>query len=127
MCEQLDEHVDIMLKRIPKVIHTDSFVYAHLKNDVNAFIQQVEKAKDKAEVQELLQTVLASNFLSHRVDPKKFETNEFAKFELAEQKRLLIELVNKNKLYVNYHDIDDASYKIDDTTKNLNRWMQSRD
>lgn len=101
-----------------------SFVYAHLKNDVNVFIKEVEKAKDKKEVLSLLHTVLASNFLSHRVDPSKFEEEGFAKLYLAEQKHLLIDLVNKNKLYVNYHDIDDVSYKIDAITKKLNAWMQ---
>lgn len=105
----------------------DSFVYTRLKNDVNRFIEDVKKAKGKKETEGLLQTVLASNFLSYRVDPKKFEPETFAEFDLSEQKRLLVDLVNKNKLYVNYHDIDDASYEVDETTKQLNRWMQSRD
>ena len=104
-----------------------SFVYVHLKNDVNVFIKEVEKAKDKKEVEDLLQTVLASNFLSYRVNPVKFEKDEFAKLPLVQQKSLLIDLVNKNKLYVNYHDIDDVSYKIDANTKKLNKWLQSRD
>ena len=103
-----------------------SFVFAHLKNDINVFIEQVENANDKKELEELLSKILSSNFLSHRVNPKKFEKSEFDKFSLAEQKRLLIELVDKNKLYVNYHDIDDASYKIDATTKKLNHWLQRR-
>ncbi len=104
-----------------------SFVYAHLKNDVNVFINEVEKADSKQEIQNLLKTILTSNFLSHRVDPNKFKQEEFAKFDLREQKRLLIDLVNKNKLYVNYHDMDDKAYKIDGTTKKLNHWLQSRD
>lgn len=103
-----------------------SFVYAHLKNDVNAFIKKVEKAKDSAEIEDLLQTVLTSNFLSHRVDPRKFEKETFGKLALDAQKHLLIDLVNKNKLYVNYHDMDDESYNVDENTKKLNHWLQSR-
>lgn len=122
--EQLSETQEILKSRLETA---GSFVYAYLKNDANIFIDKVKKAKDKNEVEGLLQTILASNFLSYRVDPKKFEGAEFVKLSLDQQKSLLIELVNKNKLYVNYHDIDDADYGIDETTKSLNQWMQSRD
>lgn len=138
--EQLHYGKNDAVNRLQKVISGDksgistsvdwqgggSFVYAHLKNDANAFIKEIEKAKSKSEVEGLLQTVLASNFLSHRVDPTAFEKESFGKLTLDSQKHLLIDLVNKNKLYVNFHDIDDESYGIDENTKKLNRWIQSR-
>lgn len=139
--EQMSYIEDITKARLKAVIAGDqsgvsksvdwqgggSFVYAYLKNDVNTFTKEVERAKDKSTVEGLLQTVLASNFLSHRVDPKSFEKETFGKLTLDAQKHLLIDLVNKNKLYVNYHDIDDESYGVDEKTKKLNHWMQSRD
>jgi adenine-specific DNA-methyltransferase len=139
--EQLDYGKNDPVMRLRKVVEGEktgiseivgwkgggSFVYSHLKNDVNIFIQKIKGAQAKKEVESLLQTVLSSNFLSHRVDPEKFEKDRFAKLALSQQKLLLIDLINKNKLYVNYHDIDDSSYKIDATTKKLNVWMQSRD
>lgn len=104
-----------------------SFVYAYLKNDVNVFIEAVRDAKNGEELLKLLDTVLASNFLSYRVDPKKLHKEEFKKLSNDEQKSLLIELVEKNKLYVNYQDLNDESYKIDENTKKLNKWMQSKE
>lgn len=103
-----------------------SFVFAHLKNDVNVFIEAVKDAKTNKELLDLLRKVRGSNFLSYRVDLEKLNEDEFGKLPEEHKKRLLIELVDKNKLYVNYHDIDDESYKIDTNTKKLNHWLQTR-
>ena len=70
---------------------------------------------------ELLEQVKKSSFLSYRVEAKKLHKEEFIKFSLFEQKELLEELVDKNNLYVNYSDIDDANYKITEKEKELNR------
>ncbi len=128
------------LERLQKVIKGDqsgiskivgwkgggSFVSAHLKNDVNVFIEEVNNAKTNKELLDLLHTVKTSNFLSYRVDLEKLHEDEFEKLPEEQKKRLLIELVDKNKLYVNYHDIDDENYKIDTNTKKLNHWLQTR-
>lgn len=138
--EQLDYGDNDGIARLKKVIEGDkggvslsvswhgggSFVYTHLKNDVNVFIETVKDAKSNKELIELLNKVKNSNFLSYRVDQKKLQQDEFSKISLDQQKHLLIELVDKNKLYVNCHDIDDQSYKIDENTKKLNRWLQSK-
>lgn len=42
---------------------------------------------------------------------------EFALLELEDKKKALISLVNKNKLYVNYSDMDDESYAISESDK----------
>lgn len=42
---------------------------------------------------------------------------EFNSLELEEKKKALINLVDKNKLYVNYSDMDDESYAISESDK----------
>jgi adenine-specific DNA-methyltransferase len=39
----------------------------------------------------------------------------FNNLELDDKKKVLINLVDKNKLYVNYSDINDIDYKINDS------------
>lgn len=42
---------------------------------------------------------------------------EFSSLELEDKKKALIGLVDKNKLYVNYSDMDDENYAISESDK----------
>lgn len=63
----------------------------------------------------------SSSFLSYRVDPKKLLEEDFITLSFAEQKQLLLELIDNNNLYVNYSDIEDIHYDISDEDKSLNK------
>jgi len=60
--------------------------------------------------------------LSYRVDPRLFDENieKFKALNLDEQKKLLLEMLDYNDLYVNYSEIDDAIYNVNEEDKNLN-------
>lgn len=57
------------------------------------------------------------------MNPKEINTNadEFDALSLDDQKRFLMELLDKNLLYVNYCDIDDEEYGISDEDKTFTR------
>ena len=133
--EQMDRQIEKTIERLVNVtsgkdekgISKDvnwtgggSFVYAELKNDAQDFKQSIFDATNSEELLELFELTKKSSFLSYRIDPKKLKKNEFEKLSLAEQKQILLEIVDNNNLYVNYSDIDDVSYGISDDDKNLN-------
>ncbi len=62
-------------------------------------------------------------FIRYKVDPKSINENisDFKELSLKDQKRFLIEILDKNQLYVNYSEIDDKDYNISDTDKKLNK------
>lgn len=97
-----------------------SFVYCNIKNDANTFREKVTLAKE-ADLPKLLDEVLKSSFLSYRVDPKKVNQKEFEKLSLADKKRILCSLVDNNTLYMNYSEIDDASYDNSAEDKKFNK------
>ena len=97
-----------------------SFVYCNIKNDANTFREKVKSAKE-SDLAELLDEVLKSSFLSYRVDPKKVNKKEFGKLSLADKKRILLNLVDNNTLYMNYSEIDDAVYGVSDEDKKFNK------
>ena len=97
-----------------------SFVYCNIKNDANIFKEKVKSAKE-ADLSKLLDEVLKSSFLSYRVDPKKVNKKEFEKLSLADKKRILSDLVDNNTLYMNYSEIDDASYDNSSEDKKFNK------
>ena len=70
---------------------------------------------------ELLEQVKKSSFLSYRVEAKKLHKDEFSLLSLANQKQLLVELIDQNNLYVNYSDINDVDNNVSDKEKELNR------
>ena len=62
-------------------------------------------------------------FLSYKVDVKDINDSisEFEALPLNSQKKFLVEVLDKNMLYVNYCDIDDMDYNISENDKKLNR------
>ena len=98
-----------------------SFVYANIMNNANTFRERVEKAKDDKEYFALLEEATSSSFLSYRVDPTKLNETEFRKLSRADKRRLLLELIDNNTLYVNYEDINDPSFKVSDSDKKFNQ------
>lgn len=96
------------------------FVYCELKNDAEEFKNSVIESKSTEELIELFNFAKKSSFLSYRIEPKKLKEKEFIELSFAEQKQLLLEVIDKNNLYVNFSDINDESYRIPEIEKKLN-------
>lgn len=135
LIEQMDYIEEKIVERLNNVIKGDetgiskdvnwtgggSFVYCELKNDAQDFKNTVLEARESETLSQLFEQAKKSSFLSYRVDPKKLKKSEFEKLSLAEQKQVLLELVDNNNLYVNYSEIDDSDYGISLEEKKLNR------
>ena len=98
-----------------------SFVYCELKENgqelINAIISSDEKSID--EIKEKI-------FSDDRIVPyitkqelKKVD-KDFFDLKFEEKKKGLIDLVDKNKLYVNYSDINNEEYDISKEEKQFN-------
>ena len=62
-------------------------------------------------------------FLNYDVDINDFNKNkdEFKGRLLEEQKRFLVEKLDKNQLYVNFTEMDDSQFEVSEEDKELNR------
>jgi len=136
LVEQIDEHQKVINKRIKKVIEISekqrkldnfdkagiNYLYCELKELNEEFVQKIEKANDLKELLKIWEEMKQHAFLSYRVDPKLFDANieEFKKLFAEEQKKLLIECLDANNLYVNYSEIKDSQYKISKEDIELN-------
>ena len=133
--EQMDYINTVSVERLKKVIEGEqtgiskavnwkgggSFVYCELKNDAQNTVDQIKQAESLDELLIIFNKMKSSSFLSYRIDPKKMLEEDFIVLSLAEQKQLLLELIDNNNLYVNYSDIEDVHYNISDEDKKLNR------
>lgn len=88
-----------------------SFVYAELMEKNGGFVRDVEKAANTTELLAVFDRMKNTADFDFRVDLDKFET-ELNTFEsLADQKRELLRILDKNQLYYNYANIDDADVR----------------
>ena len=58
-----------------------------------------------------------SEFISYRVDINKMKDDDFIQLSIDDAKKVLISIIDKNTLYINYSDIDNEDYVIDDNDK----------
>ena len=137
--EQLDRHIDINIKRLINVIDGNDekwisksqnrqwwweFIYCELKKYNQEFIEQIEDAKSTDELLNIRESMKEKAYFKYNFDMQKFEENmDYFKNwtnSLKEQKELLVEVLNKNQLYVNLSDIDDDNFEVSDEDKKLN-------
>lgn len=100
-----------------------SFFYCELAKANQTFIDQIQEAKDSESLMTIWKTMQEKAFLSYRIDPKTIDlaSTDFTALSLDDQKRFLIEVMDKNMLYVPLSEIDDTTYGIDDDDRKLNR------
>ncbi|MDI6689561.1 MAG: DNA methyltransferase [Actinomycetota bacterium] len=126
LVEQLDEHIDVCKKRIKKVINNNGggdFIYLELMKWNENFVEKIQKAKTKEELRKLWETMKEKAFLSYKVDVKATDEHvkDFADLSIEDQKRFLLECLDKNHFYINYSEIDDEEYGVSKEDKMLNR------
>ncbi len=126
LCEQLDYVDTVTIPRIKKVIEKiggGDFVYLELMKWNENFVQDIKKAKTKEELKKLWETMKEKAFLSYKVDIKTVDEHakDFDDLSIKDQKRFLLECLDKNHLYVNYSEIDDEEYGVSEEDKKINK------
>jgi adenine-specific DNA-methyltransferase len=135
--EQLNEHIEKSLTRLKNVINGDQtgiskevgwkgggdFVYLELMKWNENFVEKIQEAKTKEELKNLWETMKEKAFLSYKVDVKTIDAHakEFEDLSIEDQKRFLLECLDKNHLYVNYSEIDDEEYEVSEEDKKINK------
>jgi adenine-specific DNA-methyltransferase len=100
------------------------FIYCELMKYNEAFMERIQAAKTSKELLEIWREMAEGSFLNWYVNPSMPEeaVNDFMAIgDLEKQKHLLAELLDKNQLYVNLSEMDDAQFKVSEEDKALNR------
>lgn len=101
----------------------DSFVYFELSKANQNFVEQIESAMTKESLAIIWQQMQQTGFLSYKIKAKDIDDNAetFEALSLDDQKRFLIECLDKNLLYVPLSDIDNADFNVSEEDKRLTR------
>ncbi|MDD7318600.1 MAG: site-specific DNA-methyltransferase [Prevotellaceae bacterium] len=108
---------------ISKEVHWQgggSFVYCELKEDGQTLIEAIQ-ASDENTIGKIKNYIYQDERIVPYLTAQELETvdNEFEHLDIKDKKRVLIELVDKNKLYVSYSSIDDEDYDVSDEDKSF--------
>lgn len=100
-----------------------SFVYAELAQANEAFMQRIQASSSEADLAQVWQDMQQRAFLSYRVDVRSIDptTRDWQALSLDDKKRLLMETLDKNMLYVPLSEMDDDTWGLSETDKALNR------
>lgn len=90
------------------------FVYLELKKYNQIFVEQIESAKDTKALLKIWEEMKTKSFLNYNIDLQKQETHieEFKALTIAQQKGHLVELLDKNQLYVNLSSLNDKDFEV---------------
>lgn len=127
--EQMHYIVDTTVPRLQKVIAGDgvgisksvgwtgggSFVSLELAEWNEALARRIRTAKDAAMLDAIVTAIRKNGYWQYRVDDeRRWDWEAFAAQGFDERKQVLLDSLDANHLYVNYHDIADATYGFED-------------
>ena len=133
--EQLDRHIELTKTRLRNVIAGDpsgisaeegwkgggSYIYCELADNSQKLITKIQNCEE-SELQSVYTELQDSDFISYQadVDALKNHAHEFENLGEGDKRKFLISIIDKNILYINYEDMNDADYGIDEKTKAFN-------
>lgn len=140
--EQIDYEENSAWNRLKNVIDGDStgisqevnwrgggsFIYTELMELNYLFIHKIKQAETTENLIQLFDLMKAEAHLNYQIDLERVLNTQyevdgidhfvsFSDLELSQQKQLLIELLDKNQLYVNFSEIEDKSLSISEIDK----------
>ena len=141
--DQMDYIQTETIKRMQKVIEGEqggvskavgwqgggSFVYCELAKANDRFADEIEQAETSEQLKDIWGRMKATDYLNYKVDIKEVDANaeSFDGLSLEDQKRFLIECLDKNLLYVALSDIDSNEYGVTEEDRRLTREFYRKD
>ena len=123
----MDYVESVTVPRVKKVIEKQGdsdFIYCELMQYNQAYMDKIQTAQSSEELVALWHDIAENSFLNWYVNaenPEEAILDFIAIDDLEAQKHLLAELLDKNQLYVNLSEIEDADFAVSAEDKTLNR------
>ena len=111
------------LKVLKEIAPESTISFFQLAKLNQTIVEEIEAATDDAALSDIYKRMVKSGFISYRVNPNDIDAaaDDYAALSLDDRKRFLMEVLDKNLLYVNYCDIDDEEFGISDKDKAFTR------
>ncbi len=96
-----------------------SFVYCELAKLNQKYVEDIQTAANDADIETIWHEMLKTGFISCKVNPSDIDMEDivFSELSLDDKKRFLMEMLDKNQLYVNYCDMEDETFAVSEADK----------
>ena len=127
LIEQMDYVENVTVARVEKVMKDQDigdFIYCELMQYNQTYMDKIQAAQSSEELVALWQDIAENSFLNWYVNaemPQEAVKDFIAIDDIEKQKHLLAELLDKNQLYVNLSEIEDADFAVSEEDKELNK------
>ena len=111
------------LNVLKKIAPESTIAFFQLAKLNQTTVEEIEAATDDTTLSDIYGRMVKSGFISYKVNPADIDAaaDDYAALSLNDKKRFLMEILDKNLLYVNYCDIDDEEFGISDEDKAFTR------
>ncbi len=136
-CDQLDTQIEMSLKRLKNAVDGDqsgisklvnwqgggSFVFCELAKANQHFVEAIEAAETHETLTSIWQEMRATGYLNYKINISTIDefATDFAALSLDDQKRFLMECLDKNILYIPVSDMESEEYEISEGDKRLTK------
>ena len=141
--EQMDYIDNVSIERLKKVMEGEqtgiskeenwqgggSFIYCELAKLNQIIVDEIEAATCETALSSIYRKMVKSGFISYKVNPADIDIaiDDYSALSLENKKRFLMEILDKNLLYVNFCDIDDEEFGIPKEDKAFTRSFYGED
>ncbi len=133
--EQMDYIQELTKTRMKKVIEGEqggiskevgwegggSFVYAELAASNSVFADRIGSTKNISTLLSIKIDMQKTGFLRYDVDMDAFDEDEFVDLSLGDAKRVLMDCLDANHLYVNLNSLGDKYFAVSDEDATISR------
>ncbi len=127
LVEQMDYVESVTVPRVEKVMEKENigdFIYCELMEYNQVYMEKIQAAQSSDELVALWKEIAENSFLNWYVNaemPQEAVQDFIAIDNLDAQKHCLVELLDKNQLYVNLSEIEDADFEVSEEDRDLNK------
>lgn len=144
--EQIERHFDICIERLKKVIEGEQggiskkldwtgggeFISFESAQHNEIAKEKIIKSKNYEEIKNYFSEICDKFFLRYNLNIKEFEekiieSEEFKNLDLEKQKEIFIKLLDPNQMYINYSNMEDKKYKLNEKDIKLTREFYKND
>ena len=134
--EQMDYIEELAVNRLINVINGEnegiskevnwkgqgSFIYTEITNDNDFFINTIKGISDDKKLIDIFKNLHNNTLLSYKINNDLINSiDTFTNLSIDDKKKLLIEVLDKNQLYINYSELNDNSLNIEKNVDELEK------
>jgi adenine-specific DNA-methyltransferase len=127
LCEQMDYVHTVTIPRVQKILNDNHFKYFELTTKNESYINQITSAVSLNELKKITDNIFndfISVYITEEIKGNIKESINLANIEVL--KSLLIEVLDKNWLYVPFSEIKDETHLIDENSIKLSTKFYSQ-